>query len=106
MYNYEKVQFHKKHNCSLKYRLMIIRKTINTVCSIVGCFPVNIREMFWDESNNSLNIEIYKIYSEQLLFMSPEDKNRLRELDFDFFIANSTTVFLERPKGKLCYVIK
>lgn len=85
---------------------MITRKTIDTVCSIVGCFPVDIPEMFWDESNNSLNFKMYKIYLEQLLFMSPDDKNRLRELDFDFFIANSITVFLERPKGKLCYVIK
>lgn len=85
---------------------MIKAKTIETVCSILGYFPADIAEMFWKESNSFLTLKINELFLKQLLSMPPEDKNKLRKLDFDFFIVDSTTVFLERPKGKLCYVIK
>lgn len=89
-----------------KSRLMIRAKTIDTVCTILGCDLTNIDGYICDESNNSVNLEINELFLKKLLSMTPEEKNKLRKLDIDYFIVDFITVYLKRPKGKSCCAIK
>lgn len=79
-------------------------KTIDTVRTIVGCDPTDIHGNLYDESNNSLELEINELFLKKILSMTPGEKSKLRRLDFDFFIADFITVYLKHPEGKSRYL--
>lgn len=86
-------------------KLLINAKTIDTVSTIVGCDPTDIHGYLCDESNNFLDLEINEVFLKKIISMTPEEKNHLRELHLDFFIADFITVYLNPLKGKFCYLI-
>lgn len=97
---YKKVQFHVQGNIT-NYTLNQIRIIKETVAAIVGCDNEEIHLNGLSKSTSFLVVLLMKErYINGLFNMKQQDKEKLANLNINYFIADSNYVYLEKVKEK------
>lgn len=79
------------------------RQVMKTVAAILDCKEEDIILQGVRHSTSFLLfLSVKKVYSLKLLALNEQDRLKLRILNIDYLIIDKDTIFLEKPKGKIC----
>lgn len=82
-----------------------IEKIIETVSSIVGCFPKEIHVNGYRNSSSFFVVLSMKgLFTRKLLSMKQEEKDNLFQLNIDNIIVDNDIIYLEHSQGKLIHI--
>lgn len=102
---YKKAQFHVQGNISnyTTDQIVIIKET---VAAIVGCDKEEIHlNGFYNSDSFFVVLSMKELYVNGLFNMKQQDKEKLVNLNINYFIVDSDHVYLEYPKGNFCAMI-
>lgn len=103
---YKKVQFHVQGNIT-NYTLNQIRIIKETVAAIVGCDNEEIHLNGLSKSTSFLVVLLMKErYINGLFNMKQQDKEKLANLNINYFIADSNYLYLEKGNIRNLYYFK
>lgn len=95
------MQFHVQGNIS-NYTAAQIKIIKETVAAIVGCDNEEIHmNGFCNSFSFFIILSMKERYVNRLFNMKQQDKEKLIDLNINYFIVDSDHVFLKNPKGKL-----
>lgn len=101
---YKKVQFHVQGNIS-NYTTDQIGIIKETVVAIVGCDSEDIHlDGFLNSDSFFVVLSMKERYVNGLFNMNQQDKEKLVNLNIDYFIIDSDHIYLKNPKGSFCNV--
>lgn len=101
---YKKVKFHVQGNIS-NYTTDQIGIIKETVVAIVGCEGEDIHlDGFLNSDSFFVVLSMTERYVNGLFNMNQQDKEKLVNLNIDYFIIDSDHINLKNPKGSFCSV--